>query len=254
MTTRIKKIHNLCSTPFSLVLAFLCLTICFQACKKKPTTTEDTSKQNNVTTAPSPTTAPAPTTTLIIDSNNTNIKITDISKLSALYVSSFPRINKYFIDLDGDSISDISINVTEGWVYGGGLLEGKTIDVETLNNNTYILTDSLCTETAYLNCNPNNPGIQTTENKVYPKPLDYGQTIDVTSGKWKKGLIFLYAYRANLDTSHCYTSWLIGPWYTFNSPKYMAVKCNGKPAWLKLQVGYGPQWNLALFKFALVKY
>ncbi len=249
-SSSIKQLLQLLCTPFTCVLLVILINLSLISCNKKnntPAVVEAPQVQNS----PSQTLAPVPTTTLMIDSMNTNLKITNISTLSPTYISSFPRVKKYYINLDGDSTMDISFIVTEGWVHGGGLLENKTIDVETLNNNTYILTDSVCTETAYLNCNPSTPGNQISLNKVFPKPLDDGDKIDITTGKWNKGLIFLYFYQANIDTTQCYTSWLDGPWYTFSKPKYIAIKCNGKPCWIKCQVTfYG---GLVLHKFAIVK-
>ena len=237
MHKHIKQVYKLCVAPFSLVLTILCLTICFQACKKKPTTTEDSSTQNNPTTTPSPTTAPAPTTTLTIDSNNTSIKLWRKN----LYGTATGYGATYTLDVNCDSIGDLAFEIYQDYRFAHLVLIQLNNSIKPLNSDTYLQLDSV-TQRTYYRCNL--PDTTITIKSHFPKPFNYGDKIDINANGWYNIVASFvnwdrdYSAGSPFDTSiKCRPTYSDQFWAKISEPKYIAFKFKGKPGWIKIRLG-----------------
>lgn len=213
-------------------MLMLCLLVLF-SCKKDKTPEVVVSEQ-----LPSPTpVVPAPLPR--IDSTTSTATI----KTRKIHMSTYPSLNESYFDINGDSINDIVLEVTSVRVFGGMLLIGYDVIIKTLNNDTYVLTDSVYQNTVY-NCNGTLSHNEV--NKAYPRGMVYGDTLK-TNDTWRQGSFYLLKYRQDPDTLYCHKHQLAGFWSQYGY-RYIGIKHQGKFGWFKLSTGIG-QVNIREFAF-----
>ena len=137
----------------------------------------------------------------------------------------FCQLN-YAVDINSDNINDINLSLWMDWLYGGMCLESYEY-IETLNNETFVLTDSA----------------------GYPKVLSIGDTIK-TDGIWRTGNLILLSYYAPCPEGIGDT---IGYWRGVNE-KCVGIKCNGLLGWMLI----GTPWvntypTINFYEYAITK-
>ena len=161
---------------------------------------------------------------LIIGIPNSGITITDMNPTVVLQCYSCQA--NYAIDINSDKINDINLFLWNDWFYGGMCLESN-LNIETLNNETYVLTDS-------------------TGN---PKVLSVGDTIK-TNDRWGNGnLILLIYYGPCVFGGGGYS----GNWYGIQE-KYVGIKCNGLLGWMLIGTPFVDDMpRINFYEYAITK-
>jgi hypothetical protein len=113
----------------------------------------------------------------------------------------------YNIDINSDYIDDINLRVHAYYLGGGLVLADAGVNIKTLNNETFVLTDS-----------------------IYPYALSYDDSIKIID-KWGADNLTLESFIQSYPP--------IGPgvhegyWYGINN-KYVGIKYNNRLGWIKL--------------------
>lgn len=221
MRTRLLPIINfyksLCS-PHNLVLLLLLSCLSFLSCKK------DQRLPDEVPITPKTPEAPS---YLCIDSTTVLSKVTYLD----YYIAS--SVEKCKIDLDLDNQADIAIHFYKD--LEDSLTIFTELSMETLNEETFILMDSIYFSKRYFSYTSGLMPVYKDFNEIYPKVNRYQDTIPM-NGNWRKGN-YLMAKKISSKYHPPYEWWIEerGNWNNAGI-RYAAVKCKGKLAWIELFV------------------
>ena len=231
--------HRLSTTTKGLKYSFILVLIFYfsSSCKKKNSASpvEEPTPVNTGT----PTPIIVPRTSWEIDTLDKDLTITK-------HTNTLTNVNE--IDVNGDKIIDIKIGVSS-WHSANSSHDYSTF-IETVNNDTYILTNSVYDIFKFNNCT--NTSATVSVNGLAVKALKYKEAIN-PNDTWKQ---------AKITISQDVIDWPLPPnapcssgYFLINWPskeyRYIAVKIKGKIGWLKiLSDGY---LGMYLKEYALFK-
>jgi hypothetical protein len=145
---------------------------------------------------------------IIIDTINKQFIFVDVKQDTSLYF--LGKDSVYGLDVNKDDHYDFKISV-EGMDFFGGQLINSKFNIETLNNYSFILIDS-----------------------IYPKVMSIGDTIR-SADNWKTGKYTLIEYSDDCCPPQNFGYTIKGSWPA-NIKKYVAFRTKEKYGWIGIEI------------------
>jgi hypothetical protein len=218
--------------------------LAFTACKKKDkeeaiSNSSDTIKTDTVKS-------------VVISDTDPSVTITDLNPPKNYYPAAHD--DRYFpLDLNSDGKPDFKLYVIGVYTYGDNIFSTSTIIIETLTDNSYILSDSIFEQKIF---NGQDSLLSdSTKYEVYPKVLSENNVIK-GNDKWRSGAMTLlfttYGYTpfSNTVPPEVIVKKYKGKWLNTDN-KYIRLKCGNLCGWVKVRVD---DKALNIYKYAVSKF
>jgi len=168
---------------------------------------------------------------IVIDNKSPNIEYTDIQPdtIVATWVNGV-YLGEYDLDINSDGINDFKFSIDLMYGFGGAALGYCDIRVNTLNENSFILSDSI------------------NKDEIYPKIMSCGDTIQLVNN-WKNGrLQLLYTTQKCCPPENIF--YTTGIWKNIDK-KSIAIKYKNRYGWITM--GISNYYHIKIYEYAISK-
>jgi len=181
-------------------------------------------------------------TPFIIEYNNANILVTNINP--DIIIDSWNVPKDFLLDINSDGQNDFKFSVMNFYLYGGLILSNSELRIETLNDDSYLLIDSIF---PYVVLRGDTVISQSLVDSLYPKVLSLGDTIG-TNDDWRNGNFNILKSGQDIPPSNEY--FYAGCWWGLDG-KHIGIKYKNLLGWIKIGIPYNS--SIKIYEFALSK-